>query len=104
MYAGRIVESGKTKDLFVDTKHPYTRALHKSRPALQPKGRDLYTIPGMPPDLSRPIEGCPFAPRCEYAVEYCRRDPVLLKEVAPQHSTACLRVQRGDLKLSSSKD
>jgi oligopeptide transport system ATP-binding protein len=99
MYGGRIVESGTTKDLFARTKHPYTRALHKSRPALQPKGTELYTIPGMPPDLARPIHGCPFTPRCEFAVDYCSREPVALKEMEPGHCTACLRVQKGDLKL-----
>ena len=99
MYAGRVVESGATRDLFARTRHPYTRALHKSRPALQAKGTDLYTIPGMPPDLSRPIEGCPFAPRCEFAVDYCTKERVVLKEIEPGHSTACLRVQKGDLKL-----
>ena len=99
MYAGRIVESGRTQDLFSRTTHPYTRALHKSRPALQPKGSDLYTIPGMPPDLSKPIQGCPFAPRCEFSVDYCTREPVMLKEVTPGQCTACLRVQKGELKL-----
>lgn len=99
MYAGQIVESGATHDLFARTRHPYTRALHKSRPALQPKGTDLYTIPGMPPDLSRPIQGCPFAPRCEFAVDYCQREPVVLKEVESGQCSACLRVQKGDLKL-----
>jgi oligopeptide transport system ATP-binding protein len=101
MYAGRIVESAATRDLFARTKHPYTRALQKSRPALQPKGAELYTIPGMPPDLTKPIHGCPFAPRCEFAVDYCTREPVFLKEVEPNHTTACLRVQKGDLLLKS---
>jgi oligopeptide transport system ATP-binding protein len=98
MYAGRIVERAATEELFQQTAHPYTRALQKSIPALQPKGAALYTIPGMPPDLSRPIEGCPFAPRCEFAQEQCRQ-PVELKEIAPNHATACLRVQKGEIKL-----
>ncbi|MDB6029132.1 MAG: dipeptide/oligopeptide/nickel transporter ATP-binding protein [Verrucomicrobiales bacterium] len=99
MYAGRVVESGTMHDLFQRTKHPYTRALHKSRPVFQPKGTELYTIPGMPPDVSKQIVGCPFAPRCEFAVDYCTREPVLLKEVEPKHTTACLRVQKEGLKL-----
>jgi oligopeptide transport system ATP-binding protein len=98
MYAGRIVERATTEELFQNTAHPYTRALQKSIPALQPKGAALYTIPGMPPDLSRPIEGCPFAPRCEFVQDQCRQ-PVELKEIAPNHATACLRVQKGEIKL-----
>ncbi len=51
MYAGRIVERASADELFANTAHPYTRALQKSIPALQPKGEALYTIPGMPPDF-----------------------------------------------------
>ena len=98
MYAGRIVESAKTAELFSKTRHPYTRALQRSIPALQPKGEELYTIPGMPPDLSRPIAGCAFAPRCEFAKEECNQ-PVELKAIEPGHATACVRVQKGDLNL-----
>jgi len=98
MYAGRIVERAATDELFARTAHPYTRALQKSIPALQPKGAALYTIPGMPPDLSRPIEGCPFVPRCEFAQEQCTQ-PVALKDIAPGHATACLRVQKGEIAL-----
>lgn len=98
MYAGRIVESAETGPLYSATKHPYTRALQKSIPALQPKGTNLYTIAGMPPDLSKEITGCPFAPRCEFAREDCHQ-PVALRSIAPGHATACIRVQKGDLQL-----
>lgn len=64
MYAGRIVESGSTRQLFSNPKHAYTRSLQRSIPAIQPKGADLYTIPGMPPNLASQIKGCAFAPRC----------------------------------------
>jgi oligopeptide transport system ATP-binding protein len=98
MYAGRIVESGPIDRMFYQTGHPYTRALQKSIPALQPKGAELYTIPGMPPDVSRPIVGCPFVPRCEFAKPECQQ-PVELKPIAPDHATACLRVQRNEITL-----
>jgi oligopeptide transport system ATP-binding protein len=98
MYAGRIVECAATDELFAQTAHPYTRALQKSIPALQPKGTELYTIPGMPPDLSRPAEGCPFVPRCEFVQEQCKQ-PVALKNIAPGHATACLRVQKNEINL-----
>ena len=99
MYAGRVVESAPTSELFYQPQHPYNRALQKSRPGGQAKGADLYTIPGLPPDLAKPITGCSFAPRCEFAQDACRTGTMILKETAPGHSTACLRVQQGDLKL-----
>ncbi len=55
MYAGRIVETADTRTLFRAPQHPYTKALQRCIPALQPKGRELYAIPGMPPDLSKPF-------------------------------------------------
>jgi oligopeptide transport system ATP-binding protein len=66
MYAGRIVESGSTDQIFYEPKHAYTQALHKAIPSLQMKGDLLYTVPGMPPDLIKPIQGCAFYPRCPY--------------------------------------
>jgi oligopeptide transport system ATP-binding protein len=97
MYAGRVVESADTRTLFHSPRHPYTRALQKSIPALQPKGRDLYTIPGLPPDLSQPLPGCAFAPRCEFAIDRCRVETPALAAVAPTHHHACLRAQAGEI-------
>jgi len=97
MYAGRIVESADTRALFKSPRHPYTQALHRSIPGLQPKGRELYTISGLPPDLSKPTAGCAFAPRCEYATERCRLETPELAPVSPSHRQACLRVQSVEL-------
>jgi oligopeptide transport system ATP-binding protein len=99
MYAGRIVETASTEAIFKRPRHPYNRALQRSIPSLQARGAELYTIPGLPPDLSRPLAGCAFAPRCEFAQEVCRSGEMTLNEVAPRHSTACLRVQHGELKI-----
>ena len=99
MYAGRIVESAATDDLFYHPLHPYTKALQKARPSLQAKGAELYTIPGLPPDLSNPIAGCAFAPRCEHAQDECRTNEIKLTEFEPKHDTSCLRVQRQKLQL-----
>jgi oligopeptide transport system ATP-binding protein len=102
MYAGRIVETAETKTIFQNPKHPYTRALQRSIPALQPKGDELYTIKGLPPDLSKPIAGCPFAPRCEYAAEKCFRITPALEAVSgePDHAHACLRAQLGEINVN----
>jgi oligopeptide transport system ATP-binding protein len=97
MYAGRIVETADTRTLFHGPRHPYTRALQRSIPALQPKGAELYTIPGLPPDVSKPIPGCAFAPRCEFVTERCHTSRPELAPVAPAHLQACLRVQAGEI-------
>jgi oligopeptide transport system ATP-binding protein len=97
MYAGRIVETTDTRALFYQPKHPYTRALQRSIPSMQPKGVELYTIPGMPPDLSKTIPGCAFAPRCEFAVDRCGTIDPPLTDWQPGHRQACLRVQAKEI-------
>ncbi len=97
MYAGRIVESADTRTLFHSPRHPYTRALQRSIPSLQPKGTELYTIAGMPPDLSKPLPGCSFSARCEHATDHCRTTTPALAPLSPTHAQACLRVQSGEL-------
>ena len=96
MYAGRIVETADTRTLFKDPRHPYTRALQRSIPALQSKGAELYTIPGLPPDVSKNIPGCAFAPRCEFATDRCTAANPELLELDATHAQACLRVQAGE--------
>jgi oligopeptide transport system ATP-binding protein len=99
MYAGRVVETGATRDIYYQPRHPYNRALQRSRPTGEMKGNELYTIPGLPPDLSKPIPGCSFAPRCEFVIDDCKSGEVLLKNLAGDHHSACLRVQRNEIKL-----
>lgn len=97
MYAGRIVESAPTEELFALPLHPYNASLQQSIPALHRKGDPLYTIPGAPPDLSREIKGCPFVPRCAFAKELCQTSEIQLEEPLPGHMTSCQRVLRGEL-------
>ena len=99
MYAGRVMESAATARLFAAPRHPYSRALQASIPAFQPKGVNLYTIPGVPPDLSKPIVGCAFAPRCEFVADKCRTGEVALLEVGTDHGSACLRVQEREIRI-----
>ncbi len=99
MYAGQIVETSTTSEIFYHPKHPYNQALQKSIPALQEKGAELFAIPGMPPDLSKLPGGCSFAPRCNYTENDCATSEIQLKEIEQGHASACLRVQKGNLKL-----
>ena len=71
MYAGRIVEQGRTEEVFEQPKHPYTRGLLASVPRMDKQESMLSAIPGLPPDLSALPQGCPFHPRCDVAHERC---------------------------------
>jgi oligopeptide transport system ATP-binding protein len=97
MYGGRIVETADVRTLFYEPRHPYTRALQRSIPSLQPKGAELYTIRGLPPDLSKPLPGCSFAPRCEHVTERCSASRPNLAPLSSAHAQSCLRVQAGEL-------
>jgi peptide/nickel transport system ATP-binding protein len=90
MYAGRIVEKAQTNVLFRDMKMPYTEALLSSIPKLGDRSHTrLATIPGRPPDLVNPPEGCKFAPRCAYAQERCRQEEPPLVAATPGHEFRC---------------
>jgi oligopeptide/dipeptide ABC transporter ATP-binding protein len=69
MYAGRIMETADTRTLFRNPQHPYTKALQRCVPALQEKGRPLFTIPGFPPDLSKPISETELLARFDFSSE-----------------------------------
>nr|WP_228430728.1 ABC transporter ATP-binding protein [Baekduia soli] len=90
MYAGRVVETAPTAELFRATRHPYTAGLLASIPTLdQDRSRPMPSIPGAPPDLGAPPAGCRFAPRCTRAQADCRaNDPAL--EGPGGHRWACL--------------
>lgn len=79
MYAGKVVEEGTVREIFYDSKHPYTWGLLASMPTMQQERKsELISIDGTPPDLFAPPQGCAFAARCEYCMEAC------LKEDAPE--------------------
>jgi len=90
MYAGSVVEYGSVRDIFYNSKHPYTISLKKSVPNLHDKQETLYSIPGIPPDISKPISGCPFAPRCFMAKDKCFNTNIKLIELDKNHLSSCL--------------
>lgn len=94
MYAGEIVEDAPIHELFSKPQHPYTEQLIRSIPSLSSHGK-LATISGTPPDLSKPVHGCPFAPRCRVALEKCFKDKPPQVSVTPNHKTRCWLKDKG---------
>ena len=92
MYAGKIVETAKTGELFKSPKHPYTTALINSVPRLDRKDDRLYSIEGQPPSLMDLPPGCRFYPRCSEAKEICREQQPAEVEIGDGHSVSCWRV------------
>ncbi len=94
MYAGREVESGGTRDVFLMPRHPYTAGLLNSSLSLGHDRRQaLRAIPGLPPNLIHLPPGCPFAPRCPRVVERCREEMPALREVVLGHEAACWNME-----------
>jgi peptide/nickel transport system ATP-binding protein len=95
MYAGKKVEEASVDDLFADPRHPYTRGLMASMPAVISLGAKtdvrLTEIPGMVPSLTNLPEGCAFAPRCPLAIERCRQEYPPLQDFGGHHRAACWR-------------
>jgi peptide/nickel transport system ATP-binding protein len=90
MYAGKVVETTTTGRLFANPRHPYTEALFEALPEKAVDGaRRLYSIPGMPPDLTDPPSGCRFAPRCRYAQDACRESEPPLEGSSSDHLYRC---------------
>jgi len=79
MYAGRTVETADVADLFAAPQHPYTRALLGAVPSWRRRAEELVTIPGRPPSLTDPPDGCAFAPRCPHAGPACASAPPLIE-------------------------
>jgi len=93
MYAGRIVETATTSQIFKDPKHPYTAALINSVPRLDQKDKRLYSIEGQPPSLTNLPAGCRFSPRCPVARPICFEQEPPEVEVSEGHSVSCWGVE-----------
>jgi peptide/nickel transport system ATP-binding protein len=90
MYAGKVVETTDVKTLFANSRHPYTEALFEALPEKAAESGDrLYSIPGLPPDLTNPPAACRFAPRCRYAQDRCRGEEPVLSGETQLHQFAC---------------
>ena len=99
MYAGRIVESGTTHQIFNSPQHPYTWSLLRSLPRVDELQHDrLLNIRGLPPDMTNLPAGCKFNPRCRFRVERCFREEPPLDEVAPGQNARCWVLMRNALK------
>jgi peptide/nickel transport system ATP-binding protein len=88
MYAGRLVEEGRTRDVFKRPLHPYTAHLISSLPRIGDE-RPKKGLEGSPPNLANPPSGCRFHPRCPLAIDVCRREVPPMVEILPGHRTAC---------------
>lgn len=97
MYAGQIVESGVASEVLTNPKHPYTKALMASIPKFDDAaaGHTLNTIQGMVPDPTEVIQGCRFAPRCDFAMDICLHTEPTAKMVLAEHVCYCHLAEGG---------
>lgn len=104
MYAGKIIEAGERREIFYNPQHPYTKGLLNSVPRLDLDGADLVPIGGSPPDLFSPPAGCPFAARCDFAMEVCDRVYPYKTHLSREHHVDCwLQDERAQKMLAGIK-
>jgi oligopeptide transport system ATP-binding protein len=90
MYAGKVVETGTVREIFYNPQMPYTWGLLSSIPLLTAdRSQDLIPIPGSPPDMLDPPTGCPFTPRCPYAMQICAEEMPDYTTFSAEHRAAC---------------
>jgi oligopeptide/dipeptide ABC transporter ATP-binding protein len=93
MYAGKIIETASTRDIFKNPKHPYTKALIQSVPQLVKKDERLFSIEGQPPSLLRLPKGCRFYPRCTVSMDICKEQEPPEVKIGENRSVSCWRVK-----------
>jgi oligopeptide transport system ATP-binding protein len=90
MYAGKVVETGTLREVFYNPQMPYTWGLLASIPLpTADRSQDLIPIPGSPPDMADPPKGCPFTPRCPYAMRICAEEMPEYTTFSAEHKAAC---------------
>lgn len=105
MYAGRIVEYGTTDDIFYHPKHQYTKGLIRSIPRLDTREHErLVPIEGTPVDMLNPPAGCPFAPRCDAAMQICLREMPPVTTFSDVHYTQCWLNQKEEMEKGASHE
>jgi len=104
MYAGKIVEFGKTDDIFYTPRHEYTKGLLQSIPKLNDKEhKKLVPIEGTPVDLLNPPKGCPFAPRCNSCMRICLNKMPEYTIINDNHYSACWLLQKKEFEQGGDK-
>ena len=89
MYASHMVELGPKREIFRNPQHPYTIGLLNSIPRLDTQSKYLTPIKGSVCSMLNPPQGCKFHPRCDHAMDVCRREAPRFREIAPGHHAAC---------------
>ena len=89
MYAGKIVELADTLAIFRDPRHPYAKGLISAFPSIRGAKKRLSSIPGFPPDLLNPPNGCRFHPRCPIAMDVCQGQEPEIRDLGRNHLVAC---------------
>ncbi len=93
MYAGKLMETANSMDLFNEPYHPYTLGLKNAFPSIKSLDRELISIPGSPPNLTRNISGCLFYERCPFSIDICQEKPPQETLVAKDHIVQCHRIE-----------
>ena len=91
LYGGQVMEQAPVEPFFATPSHPYSRGLLHAIPRVDQDGAELNSIPGSPPNMTRAPKGCPFQPRCAYAIDTCKTTLAPLTAFAPGRSRACNR-------------
>ena len=91
IYAGEVVEYGTLREIYKDTRHPYTEGLFGSIPSLTSDVKRLWAIDGMMPDPTKLPKGCVFCERCKYAVPECSKNHPGMVTVGGTHQVRCIR-------------
>ncbi|MBE0669919.1 MAG: ABC transporter ATP-binding protein [Anaerolineales bacterium] len=94
LYAGRVAEIGSTQDIFNKPQHPYTRGLMNAIPKPGSRGKRMEAISGTVPSNPGAVQGCPFAPRCEFVFERCQTEAPSLFNVSERHQSACFLISQ----------
>ena len=105
MYAGQVVERGTAKEIFEESRHPYTWALLNSVPKMEKETKkELYALKGTPPDLILPLNHCPFASRCEYCMPICKERNPQEYSISDTHKVSCWLQHKNAPKVKSFYD